>query len=541
MSALWRYRLLGEEFGPVSREALQELLESGSLSLSDEVAGADGRWQPLSSLEGLTATARDPSPPELDAHLAEMLEQVVSGPTEPHATDAIDSTHGWYARVFGEELGPFDWEQLFELVQQEELSVSDEVRHGRDGVWEPAGEIVGLFPESTTIGAGKPVDKEDSALREKRWYYDIGQGGSKKVSFATLQQMAADGRLKPRDRIRESGTTLWVRAATQPGLFAELEQSRTLAGQAELAAEHAEEHQETPAEEASRTRSRAQEGAGNEATEAAAPSSGTDAAPGAPPDDWSNFFDRVEARERKKWKREKLPPAPKPAIPNASVPAAVGSSSEPAGTPAAVSSPAEAKESEPAMTANAAVSLPSPPSSPGSPVVFSPAPRPKRSLRFPSLDLSGLLSRFQGGGAGGAYKLLAVLGVVALIVAFQFIPMSFGGDPGVEDYPRVAALWQKALQLNKAGGEASEWTALKNEALPLMDEMQARLAPVVDREGKDVPVAQRVLWMVDKESGPSGAPGLLRKILNAGPSAAETDINNAHAIMSEAGGLIPRS
>jgi hypothetical protein len=143
-------------------------------------------------------------------------------------------------------------------------------------------------------------------------------------------------------------------------------------------------------------------------------------------------------------------------------------------------------------------------------------------------------------GEGGVNtKLLVVLAIGGVIALLRFVPLSFGGQPGAEDYAVLSGLWQKALQLDEKMAAAGEWSALESEALPVIDEIQERLAPIVESQGKEAPVAQRILWMVDVESGPTGANGYFRKILGGKEAAADADFTNGTTIMSEAAKFLP--
>lgn len=534
MSDLWRYRLLGEEFGPVTAAAIGELLADGGLSVSDEVCREGANWRKISSVEHQfeSHTSDMPAGAAMDGDLAQMLEQIVSEPTPPPTSTREALKRAWFARVFNEELGPLDWDQLSAMAQRGALLPTDEIRQGPDGPWDRAGEVVGLFTEDDRK-KGFENGREDSCPQEPRWDLDLGEGRSLQVSYTQLQRMAAEGRLTPRDRIREAGASLWVRAATQPGLFATLEQSRTLAGQVELATQKAGSRGDLPVQSAKQPTSAAAEARGSSTPMPVAAEIANAAKPSKsdvpPRDQWSNFFEKVEERERKIRKRDQStrnehvagavtsPEPDRPVSPQASPSAADLS---------AMSSPAGGFTTTSASTKRPA---------------FTPPPRPKRSVQLPSFDLSGLLSRLKGDGEGVSQKTVAGLVVGAVLLGYYLFPSAFGGDPGADYYAKLAPLWQKALQLTEQKADASAWNALKTEALPVMDDIQMELAPVVDSRGKNAPIAQRMLWMVDRDSGPTGGTGFLRKILEAGPTADEKDFISAHYAMSEASSLIPSS
>ena len=116
-------------------------------------------------------------------------------------------------------------------------------------------------------------------------------------------------------------------------------------------------------------------------------------------------------------------------------------------------------------------------------------------------------------------------------------------DEQVQRYSRhiiladVGGKGQKKLAQAKA--DSSAWAALKAEAAPILTEVQQDLAPVVESKGRQAPLAQRLLWMVDVKDGPTRADGYLRKVIEAGPAATEEDVKNGAAIMSEAKQFVP--
>lgn len=507
VAGLWRYRLLGEEFGPVPLATLQELLASGDLGPADEIAGGDGRWRRADAVPELTGRLADDEL-EVDDDLASLLEQVDSAAAD--ATQSPRVADGWYARILGADLGPFEWDRLSFMAAQGELSREDEIRRGTNGLWQPAGEIVGLFDALLTDAASPPD-------AQARWFLESAGDESPGCTWSELQALVAAGRLSPRDRLREGTNPMWLRAATLPGLFTEQERSRTWAGQAEQ-----------PLAISSRNSPTAIE----TVVASAASSPPEPAAPAAvdPPDKWAQFFDAAEEREQKRRRRDQKPaPVPTPPAVTASAPAAE--------TRAALQTPAAATPAP--STFNRPLTPPPPPAK--APPAFVPPPKPRRTRQGPLFDFSGLRDKFQGGGAGGpGAKLLVPLVLGLVLVGWRFLP-SFGAQPGAKDYPVLESLWQQALQIQERKGAASDWAALEAQARPVLDDLLSRLAPVVKAKGKEAPIAQRILWMVDDGTGPTGAPGYFRKILSAAGNVSETDFFNASEVMSEAASFLPRT
>jgi hypothetical protein len=520
MAEQWRYRVLGQEFGPVSLEALQDLLRSGTLGADDEVARESDPWRPAATVAGLSQSAEPDSTP-LSDDLAAMLESV-GDPGEAAGAPAAMSRATWYCRTLGEELGPFEFDRLLGMVRDGELSPTDEIRRGGDGRWERADAIVGLFSTESPDGEHESPGGADEA----GWYVEAGKAAQGPLSFDELKRRVVEGSLGERDRVREGANGRWLRAATVVGLFDHRVQARSITGQAELAAKEL-------ANAGSGSGSKADVAATN--PEAAATATSQEAAsPETPPrnpqeDRWSNFFEKVEQREQKKWNR--LPQQTSPAAPAG----AASSAAEPAkAAPAeSVESPAAPVAAPPPPIAPPQLT-PTPKSQPSGPAFVAP-PKPRRSLQMPSLGLGGLFERMKESGSGINVKSLALLGIAALALAAMYVPWPFGSVAGSEQYAEIARLWDRTVELyeSKAGTEA--WSALQQEALPIMDAAQEQLAPVVDREGRNAPLAQHLLWMVDsrEKNGPTKSDGFLRKILNAGPAADEKDLRSAVSTMRD--------
>jgi hypothetical protein len=520
----WRYRMLGEDFGPVTTEVVRELVQSGDLGPSDLVAPAGGEWRPLVGFPELAAqdsTGDVSADPVVDDHLASLLDSVGQGEVPSTGSSASRASRSeWYCRVLGAELGPFDFDRLHAMAAAREIGPRDEVRLGRDGDWQQARTIVGLFEAAVLEGAETSAAADDDA---PRYYFEINAQPQGPVNWSTLRALASAGQLTPRDRIREGAQGKWLRAATAVGLFDDLTSSRSFAGLAAQAAAKAAETAAAPPSpvESSATSDRA----GDAPTSAESPS-----APAPPADKWSNFFDKVESREQKSRSRN------------------------PGSNPDMVTQPQ--KRSDPAIQTRPATQTYTPLPPAVSPAPFTPPPSsgrptpappafvrpaaPKASFKMPSLGLGSLAEKLGGlgGGDGVSKGKLAVLALGVAIAVFMYVPLPFGGDPGADHYQAISTVWQKALKLQAAKAPDSEWTALRGEASKLIDAAQGDLAPIVDSRGGKAPLAQRILWMVDNDTGPSGANGYLRKVLTAGPAAKAEDFDNGTKMMSEAAQIL---
>lgn len=113
MAEQWFYRLLGEEFGPVSTELLQQLLQDGTLGPTDEVRReGSSAWQPARQALLVAPAGLPPAAPE----------------PEPE----------WYCQIAGIEMGPLLLEDLVRMAENGELTAEDEVRYGALGKWRKA-------------------------------------------------------------------------------------------------------------------------------------------------------------------------------------------------------------------------------------------------------------------------------------------------------------------------------------------------------------------------------------------------------------------
>lgn len=536
---MWRYQSLGEEFGPVPTDILVELVRSGVIESADLVCREGGPWQPARDFPELQAALSSHIQPEAqDPELLQLLNQVGGSPRSPTSSRSASSptpaARQWFAEILGQELGPLDWEALTVMVGRGELSPTDRVRRGPAGAWQRADEIVGLFPESVVSPSSLAAESPRStAVEEATWFVEEEGRPRGPYSYQTLRSLAAAGRLGPRDRIREGATGPWLRAAALPGLFAELTESRSLSGRAERT--------DRP-DGAASTDPRQESNVGNPAEETAAEGSAAGSTENAPArDEWDEFFETVEARERRKWRRE---PA---AV--ARPPAAVTSPPSPAPVAAPAAAPPPSPLAEPRSPPIVAATAPPPtvtaPAATAPPAAKTPEfvapPRPKRSLSLPSLNLSGLFANLKGAAGGGlGLKLLIPLLIVAGLAAWQFFPGLFTGTPGKEFYEPIDQIWKQILQLHLRQAPPEEWEALASRSKPLLDEAQQKLAPIVARQGIKAPLAQRLLWMVDTEDGPTRGKGYLRKALDSGGRLEGADITTGNALMSEAASFLPR-
>lgn len=164
MSDRWYYQMLLEEFGPVTTQQLEQLIDEGTLSADDLVRPEEStKWITVASRESYLAS-NDAGPAEIEdlSELSFSFEQsgtphertVASGSkSSASETRAADrqapvffelpevETDVYYCQSLGQTLGPMPLTELVALAESGSLSDSDLVRFGETGAWQPANEI----------------------------------------------------------------------------------------------------------------------------------------------------------------------------------------------------------------------------------------------------------------------------------------------------------------------------------------------------------------------------------------------------------------
>ena len=149
----WYYKLFGDEFGPVTFEALVELAKGQTLAPDDEVRfGENGPWRRAGSMGQLMTHMPSGAHLPSASSSASMPAQPASSTTAASPKSAEPT--GWYYEIFGEQFGPLTFEDLVELAKNHTLSADDEVRFGETGAWRRAGSI-GQLMAHLPFQAGK--------------------------------------------------------------------------------------------------------------------------------------------------------------------------------------------------------------------------------------------------------------------------------------------------------------------------------------------------------------------------------------------------
>jgi len=170
----WYYKLFGDEFGPVTFDALVELAKSETLTSDDEVRfGESGPWRRAGSMGQLMAHM--PAGAHLSSSPAVNVSVLPSAPEKVTASSSLapksGEPTGWYYQLFGDLFGPVVFDDLVELAKNRTLSVDDQVRFGENGAWRRAGSIGQLmahlpFQEKknafTFEVESKPVESQSS-------------------------------------------------------------------------------------------------------------------------------------------------------------------------------------------------------------------------------------------------------------------------------------------------------------------------------------------------------------------------------------------
>jgi len=139
----WFYRMLGEEFGPVSRNVLDSLIADGQIGGDDDIrAGATGSWMPARQLSARPSSGNGPSNGSGSDAMMLSLESLsdVGVAAVEHGNSAT-SNDEWFYQSFSQEWGPISFDELLQHASQGDLSPDDQIRLGRNGKWRRAGSM----------------------------------------------------------------------------------------------------------------------------------------------------------------------------------------------------------------------------------------------------------------------------------------------------------------------------------------------------------------------------------------------------------------
>ena len=197
MDGLWFYQVFGEEFGPVCLSELGDLLDTGTLSLSDSVRPANS-VQTVTVQQALQQNRSDDAKPE-----------TVTDDGDP-STDlniddfVIESSEDTEVRFFvslnGTAIGPLTSEDFCRLADSGRISPADSVRRSGEENWQPASE----FPE---VMAAQIVSQTSSPAGPK----------AKNTRRRSVQRVDAGSRSGVRKTVGTAGAGSTVATANAPG------------------------------------------------------------------------------------------------------------------------------------------------------------------------------------------------------------------------------------------------------------------------------------------------------------------------------------
>ena len=146
MENRWYYKLLMEEFGPVSEAMIQQLLQDGTLSSGDLIrAENSGDW-----VRADTVPPDDSEPDEISdlselsfdfeesTHQDRQSKPTLSAPVQ------LEALPQFYTQSLGQVLGPMSMTDLLGMAESGALNGADEVRSGTHGEWSLASNVAGL-------------------------------------------------------------------------------------------------------------------------------------------------------------------------------------------------------------------------------------------------------------------------------------------------------------------------------------------------------------------------------------------------------------
>ena len=224
-----------------------DLVRHGDLGATDQVRREDeSEWRMIADVPELADLENEPTSADLDAMLVDEA--------SAHGDDLSSSAHDldmiqfseessttskpkveprWYCKVLNQELGPFGFDALLEMVHEEEIARDDLVRSDGGGDWQPAETIMGLFtaeqrPKKAVQASGGILSPQRAAMfkaapkkkEELDWYNRVLGEEFGPVSWKTLQAEVRARKLTAEDEVRVTGSETWQRISEVPELAA---------------------------------------------------------------------------------------------------------------------------------------------------------------------------------------------------------------------------------------------------------------------------------------------------------------------------------
>ncbi|RLS56926.1 MAG: DUF4339 domain-containing protein [Planctomycetota bacterium] len=509
MAQDWFYKLLGEETGPLTFQALRELAADGHLASEDEVRTSTSSWRLARDVPELFVTT-DVAEPELATGLdLDMLLASSAAPVKlSEKRRALQAAQAaaqapvleWYYKILGQEMGPVTSAEVQEQIQQGSLASNDLIRLGTNGEWQPLSRI----PHFRAQAAAMQPQPE--------WFCRMLGQELGPMTFDELQSMVNASSLHADDEVRHAAGGSWERADRTRGLKFTRSAAVVPSGSHDRTATYA------PFGADAKRREWYYEMLGQEMgpisflelSKAIAEGSLQleDKARKGKAGAWSLVIDvpglvTDEARAAHVASRlESTRPRPVPVV--APAPSNKGESSKGASSGSASGGPASGEASRVA----AAVPLPEAPSPPpavtppprppapmsgigmnsgmGSMAASRPAAPPpppafkaRRSSSSPSFNFGAMF-----GGLKDALNPKAIAAIVVILLAGAFLAASqfglrLGGTPGKKEYAEIRLMYDEIKKLEDTKAPEAEWAAFLSKHQKRWGELKSQ----IDRQG----------------------------------------------------------
>lgn len=528
MAQDWFYKLLGEEAGPLTFQALRELAADGHLVSEDEVRTSTTSWRLARDVPELFVVTEVPEPElatglDLDMLLASSAAPVKLSEKRRALQAAQAAAQApvpeWYYKLLGQEMGPVTSEEVQEQIQLGSLASNDLIRLGVSGEW----QLLSRIPQFRAQAAAMQPQPE--------WFCRMLGQELGPMTFDELQSMVNASSLHADDEVRHGADGNWERADRTRGLKFTRFTAVVPSGSHDRTSTYA------PFGADAKRREWYYEMLGQEMgpisfielSKAIADGSLQleDKARKGKAGAWSLVIDvpglvTDEARAAHVASRLKSN-RPRPASVVAPVPSEETSSGSASGGP----SPREASRAAAAVPTHETPSPPpavTPPPRPSAPMSgvgmnsgmasmtasrpTAPPPPPafkaRRSSSGPSFDFGAMF-----GGLKDALNPKAIAAIVVILLAGVFLAASqfglrLGGTPGKKEYAEIRLMYDEIKKLEDAKAPEAEWAAFLSKHQKRWGELKSQ----IDRQGpgSDKRVLQLMYFAVkDNFPGLSGA------------------------------------